>query len=252
MVLQLGRSEFLDEYFDYRPGEHLNAISPTGAGKTFIAYQCAQVAIRQNPQLDFTSLMPKPRSPETVKWARVLGLKETPEWPPQRWPLQDKPPGYVLWPRHRKDLPVEQRRALVAAQLRKCLSSHYWKGNCIVFADDIYVAAVLMGLNPECEEFYTAGRENNAGLWGANQKPSGTLGGGSVTTFSYNAPTHLLFGKDTDQRNIRRFGEIGGGIDPREIEAIVRNLRIFKIGGNPVSEMLYLDKRGPYMAVIGP
>jgi hypothetical protein len=252
MVLQLSRDEFLDEYFDYRPGEHLNAIAPTGAGKTHLIYQCVRVALRQNPQLDFVSLMPKPKSPTTVAWARALGLRETPVWPPGRWPWQDKPPGYVLWPRHRKDLPVADNRAQVAAQLKKALASCYWRGSSIVFADDIYVLAVLMGLNPECEEYWTAGREGGAGLWSANQKPSGTLGGGSVSSFSYNAPTHLLFGKDTDSRNIRRFSEIGGGIDPALIEHIVRNLQLFRINGETVSQMLYIDKRGPYLALVGP
>ncbi|HXO23075.1 MAG TPA: hypothetical protein VN870_00745 [Streptosporangiaceae bacterium] len=252
MVLQLDRDTFLDEYFDYRPGEHLNAIAPTGAGKTHVVYQCAQVAMRQNPQLDFVSLMPKPNSPGTVHWAHVLGLKETASWPPERWPWQDKPAGYVLWPKHRKDIPVEENRMQVAAHLRKALAEQYWKGSSIVFADDIYVTAVLMGLNPECEEYWTAGREGGAALWSANQKPSGTLGGGAVSSFSYNAPTHLFLGKDTDERNIRRFGEIGGGIDPRQIESIVRDLRLYRIGQQSVSELLYLDKRGPYLARIGP
>lgn len=251
MVLQLARADFLDDYFDYRPGEHLSTIMPTGMGKTHVVYQCAGVAMRQNPELSFCSLMPKPSSPATVKWAQTLNLAETAAWPPQRWPWQDKPAGHVLWPKHRKDLPAAENRAQVATHLRKGMSQLYWKGNSIVFADDVYVLAVLMGLNPECEEYWTAGRENRAGLWCANQKPSGTLGGGSVSSFSYNAPTHLLLGRDTDDRNIRRFGEIGG-VDPRQIESIVRNLRLYSIGGQSVSEMLYIDKRGPYLALIGP
>jgi hypothetical protein len=252
MVLQLTRDEFLSEYFDYRPGEHLSAIAPTGAGKSHICYQLAQVALDQNPQLDFCSLMPKPTSPTTERWAAALGLAETPSWPPHRHWWKDPPRGHVLWPPHRRDVTVSENRDQVAAKFRKALTAMYWSGNTICFADDVYVLAALMGLNPECEEWWTAGREGGAGLWSANQKPSGTLGGGSVSSFAYNAPSHLLLGKDTDQRNVRRFGEIGGGIDPREIEAIVRNLRLFRIGGETVSELLYLDKRGPYMALIGP
>jgi hypothetical protein len=251
MVLQISRPEFLDEYFDYRPGEHLNAIYPTRRGKTHLVYQCLRVAMRQNPHLSAVSLMPKPKDDATAAWAAALGLRETPVWPPRRWPFTEGPPGWVLWPRHTRNLPADQRRALIAAQLRACLNDQYWRGDSITFADDVYVAAVLMGLNPECEEFWTAGGSNRAGLWSANQKPSGTLGGGSVSSFSYNAPTHLFLGKDTDDRNVRRFGEIGG-VDPREVESIVRNLRLFSIDGNSVSEVLYIDKRGPYMAVIGP
>ena len=251
MVLQLTRAEFLDEYFTYRPGEHASWIYPTQRGKTHFAYQCLREAMRQQPQLQVVSIMPKPNSPATARWAAALGLCETPVWPPQRWPWQEKPAGYVLWPKHSRQLDAAANRARVAAQIRKCLHAQYWAGNSITLCDDVYIAAVLMGLNPECEEHWTAGSEGGAGLWAPNQKPSGTLGGGSVSSFSYNSPVHLFLGKDTDDRNVRRFGEIGG-VDPREVESIVRNLRLYAIDGKSISEVLYIDKRGPYMALIGP
>jgi hypothetical protein len=62
----------------------------------------------------------------------------------------------------------------------------------------------------------------------------------------------MFFGRDTDQRNVRRFSEIGGGVDPGEIADIVQNLRLYPIGGKTVSEVLYLDTRGPYMCLVGP
>lgn len=234
-----------------RPGEHVSFIYKTRRGKTHLAYQCLQVAMAQNPGLRTVSLMPKPRDAATVMWSKALGLKETPVWPPQRWPWQEKPSGWVFWPPHNQGLAIDVNRSNVAGAMRKCLHRQYWDGDSITLADDVYVTAVLMGLNPEMEQFWTAGGSNNAGLWSANQKPSGTLGGGSVSSFSYNAPTHLFLGRDNDERNIRRFGEIGG-VDPREVEHLVRNLRLYRIGDNTVSEVLYVDQRGPYMATIGP
>lgn len=252
MPLTLTRDEFLQEYWDYRPGEHVSFIEPTGGGKTHLAYQCLDAAMRQNPQLRTVSLMPKPTSPSTEKWAAALQLEEIGAWPPPaRFFWKEKPRGFVLWPPHRKDLPVQQNREQIAGQMRRCLHEQYWKGSSITFADDVYVAAVLMGLNPEMEQHWTAGREAGAGLWSANQKPSGTVGGGSVSSFSYNAPTHLFLGTDNDDRNTRRFAEIGAG-DPRELADIVRSLRVHEIDGNAVSEKLYLDKRGPYKSIIMP
>lgn len=249
--IQLDRQEFLDHYFDYRPGEHLSLIAPTQRGKTHLSYQLLQSAMRQNPDLDVISLMPKPNSPATSKWARALNLREVDDWPPRKKLFADEPDGYVLWPKHRKDLPAAENRLQVAGKMRKALSALYWKGNAICFADDVFVMAVLMGLNPELEEWWTAGGEGGSGLWSANQKPSGTLGSGSVSSFSYNSPSHLFLGKDTDERNVKRFSEIGG-VDPREVADLVRNLRLYKIGGKSISEQLYVDKRGPYMALIGP
>jgi hypothetical protein len=249
---QLDREDYLDHYFDYNDGEHLSLIYPTQKGKTHFAYQLLGSAMRQNPHLDIASLMPKPNSPATSRWAQALNLRETPVWPPQRKLFQADPDGYVLWPKHRTDIPAAENRAQVAEKFRKAMNQMYWKGRCICFADDVFVLAVLMGLNPECEQFWTAGGEGGAGLWSANQKPSGTVGSGSVSSFAYNSATHLFLGRDTDARNVKRFAEIGGGIDPEEVANIVRNLRLFKIGQKSISEVLYIDQRGPYMALIGP
>lgn len=251
-MLRLSRSEFFDEFFTYHPGEHLSLIYPTRRGKTHLAYQCLDSAMRQNKGISTVSLMPKPRDPATTSWAQRLNLKETPEWPPKKkWPWENDPRGYVLWPRHDRSLDATANREQVASRLRKCLSSQYWRGNSITFADDVHNLAVLMGLNPELEEFWTAGGSSGAGLWSANQKPSGTMNSGSVSSFSYNAPSHLFLGKDTDERNIKRFGEIGG-VDPREVEGVVRNLPLWNIDGNTISSVLYVDKRGPYLCELLP
>jgi len=207
--------------------------------------------MRQNPNLSVASLMPKPRDAATTDFARQLDLKETPDWPPKKRFWDATPRGYVLWPHHDPSLSAEADRAQVSEVMRRCMHQQYWRGNSITFADDIHVLAVLMGLNAECEEFWTAGRSSGAGLWSSNQKPSGTLNSGAVSSFSYNAPMHLFLGKDTDERNVRRFGEIGG-IDPREVESVVRNLNLYTIDGNSVSEVLYVDRRGPYMTTLYP
>lgn len=250
--MQLDRQDWLDHYFDYRAGEHVSLIYPTQKGKSTLAWQMMGAALRRNPGLDAATLMPKPNSPSTARWARTMNFRETPEWPPRKKLFESEPDGYVVWPKHRKDIPAAENRAQVAAKLRAAMNAMYWKGNCICFADDVFVLAVLMGLNPEAEQFWTAGSEGGAGLWSANQKPSGTLGSGSVSSFSYNSVSHLCLGKDTDARNIKRFSEIGGGVDPEEVSDIVRNLRLFPIGKKTISEVLYIDTRGPYMALIGP
>jgi len=251
-LLQLDRPEFLDHYFDYRRGEHAAWIYPTGRGKSTLAYQCADVAMRQNPDLTFCSLVPKAKSPTTAQWARTLELQETPTWPPRKRLFAAEPRGYALWPKHRKDLTAAANRAQLAEHFRKALHDLLWQGDCIVFGDDLHRLAVLLGLNTELEEIWTTGAEAGCGGWGANQKPSGTVNSGAVSSFFYNSPSHMFFGRDSDQRNIRRFSEIGGGINPREIAYHVQRLRLFPINGKVISEVLYLDTRGPFMALVGP
>lgn len=73
-----------------------------------------------------------------------------------------------------------------------------------------------------------------------------------MSSFSYNAPMHLFLGKDTDARNTQRFAEISGGVNPRELAETVQNLQLYRIGDKTISEVLYLDQRGPYRCLIGP
>lgn len=254
-LLQLDRSEWLDEFFDYNPGEHVIVIEPTGGGKTVICYQMAARVMERYPDLSFVTFMPKPADPSTAQWAAALNLRETPVWPPQRkianW-FQPKPAGHVLWPRHRMDLQPAERREEVGKVLRAGLDAQYKTGNSISFVDDAHSAATYMKLNDYIEEQLVNGRAGGAGTWLALQKPSGTVNAGGITTYAYSSPTHYLFGKDTNEANLKRLSEIGGGIDPARIAPIIRDLRLYRIGTNTISQKLYIDKRGPYMALIGP
>lgn len=247
------REEYLNRKFDYRPGQHLGMWEPTEGGKTHLAYQLLDVAMRRQPQLKVVSAMPKSRSPATRMWADALDLRIIGDWPPP-WSIR-KPRGYVLWPPHLKDVPIQENRAHLTRIFRKMLSDQLDDGDSITLADDAYKLAVILDLNMDMEEFWTAGAEGGAGLWAPNQKPSGTMGGGSVSSFSYNSPTYLVFGNDTDERNQRRFAEIGGGINPKVIASIVPNLRRFPVNTSKgimnISEKLVIDKRGPHLCVVG-
>jgi hypothetical protein len=254
-LLQLDRQEWLDEYFDYNPGEHVVIIEPTGGGKTHLAYQMLGEVMHRYPHLSIVSFMPKPADPSTTAWAQALNLRETPVWPPQprlRDLFAGQPAGRVLWPKHRHDLPPAGRREEVGKILRTGLDAQYKRGNSISLVDDAHSAATYMGLNDYIEEQLVNGRAGGAAAWLPLQKPSGTVNSGGITSYAYSSPTHLLFGRDTDERNLKRLSEIGGGIDPRRVTDIIRGLRGYRIGTHTVSEKLYIDKRGPYMALIGP
>jgi hypothetical protein len=253
-VARFDREEFLTRRFDYQPGEHLGMWEPTQGGKTHLMYQLAGEAMRRNPHLRLASAMPKPLSPATRVWADRLDLRIVDRWPPPWSPR--KPAGYVFWPKHLKNAPVAVNRAHLGRQFSGMLKAQYQGGNSITLADDVYTLACIYGLNLELDEFWTNGAEGCAGLWAPNQKPSGTLGGGSVSSFSYNSPTHLFFGNDTDARNRKRFTDIAGGVDPELVAAIIPNLAKYRIetpqGIKNISEKLYIHKGGPTYAIIGP
>lgn len=253
LPVEITREEFLAEMWDYRRGQHVLTIAPTGGGKTWLMWQLLAESMRQNPSLNVVAFMPKPADPTTAINAARLGMRETPIWPPQKRLLESKPSGYVVWPRHPHGpgITTVVRRAAVGAILRDAMEDQYWKGNGISFIGDAHSAAAMFDLNPLIEENLVNGRANGAGLWLDTQKPSGTVNGGGLTTFAYNSASKLFMGLDYDKRNLDRLSEIGG-VDPRQIAGWIRGLRTWRIDGNAVTEWLYLDKSGPYYARILP
>jgi len=246
----IGRQDFIRDYWDCRPGDHVNCIGSTGGGKSHLLYSLADVTMARYPDLRFTSLMPKPRDSAVAEWGDRLGLKEIDSWPPRKHFWENEPRGHLLWPKH--DINDEERnRANLAELFSKCMNSEYGRGDSITFADDAYLIGVIYGLNMLLDRHWIAGRSSGAGLWTSLQKPSGTVKG-AVSSFAYDAPTHLFFTRDNDARNLKRISEIAiSQLDPAEIAEVVKHLRVERIGDSNVSEMLYINRGGPHLAIVG-
>lgn len=254
---RLDRPDFLRYHWHYELGEHLYAAEPTQQGKTELLMQMLEA---QLPRLNeakgfrFVSLVPKPRDPATSRWAPRLGLKVLERWPPATFPGRTYP-GYVLWPKHLRNVDPEQNWKHLRDVMRPALRDQFWRGQSLTLADDAHTAAVRLDLNDQFEQTLTDGGGMGAGLWLSNQKPSGSVATGSLTSFAYSQPTHLIFGHDPDVRNIRRMGEIGG-VDPDLVAWTVQRLPIHRIatpnGIKNISEKLYIHKGGPWMAIVSP
>jgi hypothetical protein len=257
------RVPFIDEYFDYHGGQHLAEIEPTGGGKTRLKYQLLKRAMEQNPQLDVKVTIPKRVVVDAPRYNRELGLVEVGEWPPPpRRFWQSEPAGHAVWPKHLlgrpdedPDMVLQRNRSHIEAVMKAAALDSLQRGNVIHDADDIYVQAVILNMNDFFSEMLTNGRELGCGLWGANQKPSGTRDG-SVTSFFYSAPSHLLLGFDPDERNRQRAGEIGG-VDPKYVSNVVQHLQVHQFGKHAISDKLYICKaqsgpEGPAMCIVGP
>jgi hypothetical protein len=236
------RGEFLRRRWRYRAGQHVAFIAPTQDGKTTLAFQLLQVTVK--PTLPGLVLVMKPRDPTPAAWTRHLGFQETPTWPPRaRRPWEQPVAGHTLWPKH--TFVVEVDNAHMSAEFSKAIRWAYQRGNCILFADEVYgLIAELDGLTDDLVALWSRGGGMGTGLWTATQRPAGSAGHG-IPGFMYSNATHLFFSRDPDQKSRQRYGEIGG-VDPKLIAAAVLSLRKY--------EFLYICKGdetgGPYISII--
>lgn len=241
-VRVFSRGEFLRRRWSYRPGEAVSFIAPTQDGKTTLAFQLLAVTARAS--LPAVVLVMKPRDPVPAAWTRANGYKEVAEWPPRKpYPWEDKPSGYTLWPRH--TFIVEVDNAHLTDQFSKALQWAYQRGNCIVFADEVYgLVAELDGLTDDLIALWSRGGGMGTGLWVATQRPAGSAGHG-IPGHMYSNSTHLFLSRDPDLRSRQRYGEIGG-VDPRLLSELVLKLKKY--------EFAYVRRAdqegGPYLAVI--
>lgn len=240
-VVQIPRQEFLEDYWNYQPGQHVSLIAPTQNGKTTFAQQLLDHTDTEWCSVPPVVLVAKPKDPVVARWIEQAEFKEIGEWPPHRLPFRQAPPGYGLWPRHLRDVDNRVNAEHLRGRFQPAIRELFWKGNTILVADEVYYLCVELGLSDDLTRHWTQGAGMGSGLWTATQKPSGTQGN-SVPSFMYNSPTHTFLGRDPDKRNRDRFGEIGG-VDPKMVGVTVMNLRKY--------EWLYIHRDGPTMCVVG-
>lgn len=241
-VARFERQEFLEERWSYRPGEHVSLITPTQNGKTTMIWSLLAHTDTSWCRTPPVMLVSKPKDRVVAEGLEEAGYKELPSWPPPaRPPWREPPDGYGLWPRHLQNVEAEVNDAHVAAKLKPAVNQLFWSGNSILVADEIYHLCAVYNLQVQMTRHWTQGHGMGAGLWSATQKPSGTQQG-SVPSFMYSSPTHTFLGRDNDERNRKRFSEIGG-VSPKLVEETVMSLRKY--------EWLYIHRDEPTMCIVG-
>lgn len=232
-VFSFPRDDFLNRRWRYRPGEHVTILGPTGCGKTWLGYQLLEKAA--TPKLPAVVLVMKPRDKTVVDWSKSAGFRTVRSWPPPpkiQW-FEQKPPGYVLWPKHSFD-PARDDYVL-HVQFRRAILDCYKRGRRILFADEAWGLVNELKLERELVTLWTRGRSMECGLWTASQKPT------HIPLHAYSMAEHLFLHNDPDERNRERFAEIGG-VDPKLVKAIVASLDLH--------QWLYLRRADRAMCIV--
>jgi energy-coupling factor transporter ATP-binding protein EcfA2 len=230
------RTRFQTEVWQYKTGQHVSFIGPTGAGKTHLALPLLARSVNEERK-GFVTVM-KPRD-KTVgqfmvrhHWKRILNY---PPPPSAAKVVGEAPPGYIVWPNHTTNPELDEVRH--EAIFRKMHRDLYVKGDAIIFDDEAVSLVREMDLKPDLVRIWTKGRSVGCGLWAATQRPS------LVPLEMYDQAEHLFLAYDPDERNQKRFGEIGG-VNPDLVTHVVARL--------PRFHWLYIRRSDRTMCVVGP
>jgi hypothetical protein len=201
---RLGFDEFL-RVFDFRQGEHVTLIGHTGSGKTTLS----RFIMAKRRWVVFCAT--KPADSTASDLVKHEGYTKRERWPPS--PLDER---VVLWPKITSmDHAIGQR-----AEFGSMLRDIYGRGSWCVNLDEIeYLTDFPLHLEPEIKLLLRQGRALKVSIIGGTQRPR------HIPLVFYDQATHVFIWHDNDQDNLRRLRELGGRVDRRILEAIVRNLR---------------------------
>jgi hypothetical protein len=236
---------FRHKHFDYRAGHHVAFFGPTQqAGKTTFAFQLLDAVV--TPELPAVTLCMKHKDRVIARWSRELQFREIPSWPPVRKiseipALGGTPPrGYTLWPPQTLTN-VDADNARLQAEFRKAIVHNRGHTPSITHANELYGLLAELNLRTLLTAVITRDSVAGHGLWYENQAPKGTQGN-SIPGYFFNSAEHMFLSRDGEERNRLRYGEIGCGISPAEIERQTLKLDPFS--------WLYIRRSGPQWCIV--
>lgn len=230
------RTTFLTRDWRYKTGEHVSFIGPTGAGKTHLALALLARSVNDERKGYVTVMKPRDKTVGQFMvryhWKRILNYPPPPQ---MRKVLGEEVPGFIVWPVHSHNPELDEiRHEQIFRRMHRDL---YVKGDAIIFDDEAVSLVREMDLKPDLVRIWTKGRSVGCGLWAATQRPS------LVPLEMYDQAEHLFLAYDPDERNQKRFGEIGG-VNPELIVSVVSRL--------PKWHWLYIRRSDRTMCVVGP
>lgn len=248
LVEVIPRREFLRAFGkDYKGGQHVTYIGPTGRGKSTLAFQCLQQVISPERQVISLHGKIKGRDPVVGRAAKHLNLRVVPELPTstrQKYDRARKYNGYMLVPLEHPGNSASEENNKLRREFAKAIHENYaTRGReTITHINEAHQAQKELKLMETCEAPLMRGAPDNA-EWNEIQR------GRYVSYHCFGAPEHMFVFYDDDADNRRRYADFGCA-DPDEIELIASKLRTERVrDGRTISQCLYI-RRGGGMYVI--
>lgn len=186
------RVDFYDwlENFQWRQGEHVGMIGPTGAGKTTLGLHML------TKRRYVTAFCTKPR--DSVMEGLLTGKGGYRKL--EKWKSYDPNivPRRLLWP----DASSLYAKKIQIQRFKEAFTHIYTEGGWTVYVDETYFVSWELGLADEIRMFLTQARSLDISLMLLSQRPS------RIPLEIYDQSTHLFFWQENDERNLKTLAGI--------------------------------------------
>lgn len=185
---------------NWKQGEHVSIIGPTGCGKTTLESRLLDV--RDSVVIFVTKIHDDTISKDFPypEWQRIE------KWPPPKTWMGK----VLLWPKPEATIrdTYRKQRAVFKDALDSIFRERNW---CVVFDEQHYMCKQL-GLEVENAMLLQQGRSSGLSVVNGTQRPSW------VPVVTYSSATHAMIWRTTYRDDLRRLAELGG-VDMRGLQA---------------------------------
>jgi len=172
----------------WRQGEHVSIIGPTGRGKSWLAYNL--LTIREYPVIFAT----KPRDDTLASFAKIYHFREQNTFNPDLLRAQ----RYIVWPKFKKAGDERQQQTVFVDAFNRIFAQGGWT----LYVDETYYFSDHLKLDYYLRLFWTQARSNKISFVAATQRPR------DVPVLMYDQATHLFLFRFTDENGLKRLGGI--------------------------------------------
>lgn len=192
---------------NWRQGEHITLIGPTGVGKTELAIALLEV----HRWVIFFSTK---RIDHTLKPLKKMGFRMVHKSVDINPEVHSR---YILAPRWNRKLDADAQNAQHKTIFAETLNRAFWQTGWTVVIDELEYIYRDLRITTPTDRLLRQGRSQGNSMLLGTQRPR------HVTLHAYEQATHLFIWKQSDLSNVERAAELTG-MDKREVVKIVRTL----------------------------
>lgn len=211
--------DFVSEYMDWQPGEHVGLIGPTGQGKTTLMLEL----VKRRPFV--VAFATKPYDESMDRLVNDDGFIVLDAWK-QLDPIAY--PKRIIWPDARRlDSNEIQKKVFTDAFQRI-----YIEGKWTLVIDELFYFSELLRMNDLTRMFLTQARSLKISMVNGTQRPA------RVPRELYSSSTHLFLWRVNDANDLQAIADLGAA-DGMIVRDIVRQLEKY--------QCLYVNTRTGFM-----